>query len=141
MEFDSNDKVIVNPLRIRSKIVNELEASLILFFTGVSRDSAKIIQDQISSITSDNKSRLSAMHKVKTSAYKIKELLFKGDVLGISEQFKLAWEAKKSTSSSISNDHIEDIERMILSKGALSMKVSGAGGGGFIMIFVKFLSS
>ena len=137
MEFYADDRVIVNPLRMRRYIISELESSLILFFTGASRDSAKIIDDQIKSIKEDNGSRLDAMHKVKESAYKIKELLFKADVTGVAKEFRTAWESKKATSSSISNALINDIETSILDAGALSMKVSGAGGGGFMMIFVE----
>ncbi|MDE1474598.1 dehydrogenase [Xenorhabdus bovienii] len=137
MEFYADDRVIVNPLRMRRYIISELESSLILFFTGVSRDSAKIIDDQIKSIKEDNGARLDAMHKVKESAYKIKELLFKADILGVAQEFRNAWESKKATSPSISNALINAIESSILDAGAISMKISGAGGGGFMMIFVE----
>lgn len=137
MEFHPNDRVIVNPLRIRRYIINELEASLILFFTGASRDSAKIISDQIKSLSEDKSKRLNAMHEVKKSAFTIKEKLFRADITGIAEEFKNSWIAKKKTSNSISNPLIESIELALFQSGAKSMKVSGAGGGGFIMIFVK----
>jgi D-glycero-alpha-D-manno-heptose-7-phosphate kinase len=137
IEFYENDRVIVNPLRMRRFIVNEFESSLILFFTGTSRDSAKIIDDQIKSIGDDDGQKLNAMHAVKESSYKIKELLFKADIEGMAEEFTIAWNAKKSTSSSITNELINNIESDILQAGALSMKVSGAGGGGFIMIIVE----
>lgn len=134
MEFYENERVIVNPLRIKQSIINELESQLMLYFTGVSRSSARIIEDQIKS-TSDEK-RLEAMHEVKTLAYTMKECLLKSDVNGMSELFKHAWLAKKSTSSSISTRHIELIEDKVLSAGAKSLKISGAGGGGFLMLFV-----
>ena len=137
IEFYENDRVIVNPLRMRRFIVNEFESSLILFFTGTSRDSAKIIDDQIKSIGDDDGQKLNAMHAVKESSYKIKELLFKADIEGMAEEFTIAWNAKKSTSSSITIELINNIESDILQAGALSMKVSGAGGGGFIMIIVE----
>ena len=137
IEFYENDRVIVNPLRIRRFIVNEFESSLILFFTGTSRDSAKIIDDQIKSIKEDDGTKLEAMHAVKESSYKVKELLFKADIKSVAKEFSTAWEAKKATSSSITNGLINDIEQDILTSGALSMKVSGAGGGGFIMIIVE----
>lgn len=137
MEFYDAGRVIVNPLRIRRYIISELEASLILFFTGASRDSAKIIEDQIKSIEQDDGSGLEAMHQVKESSYKIKELLFKADIPGVANEFKLSWAAKKATSSSITNQMIDALEDDILTAGATSMKVSGAGGGGFMMIFVK----
>lgn len=137
MEFYCDDRVIVNPLRMRRYIINELESSLILFFTGASRDSSKIIDDQINSVNSDGNGRLEAMHRVKESSFRIKELLFKADIKGVAHEFRSAWESKKATSVSISNPLINDIENAILEAGAISMKVSGAGGGGFIMIFVE----
>jgi D-glycero-alpha-D-manno-heptose-7-phosphate kinase len=137
MEFYGEDRVIVNPLRIRRYIISELESSLILFFTGASRDSAKIIDDQINALQQQEGNRLQAMHRVKTSSYKIKELLFRADIAGIAQEFKSSWKSKKETSSSISNSMIDNIEGMVIDAGALSMKVSGAGGGGFMMIFVE----
>ncbi|EGR1424104.1 dehydrogenase [Vibrio vulnificus] len=137
MEFYENDRVIVNPLRMRKHIVSELESSLILFYSGASRESAKIIDDQIKSISEDSGRRLEAMHKVKKSAFNIKELLLKGNVDGVAQEFRSAWESKKATSNSISNALINDIEMSVLSAGAKSLKVSGAGGGGFMMIFVE----
>lgn len=137
MEFFKDDRVIVNPLRIRRHIVSELEASILLFFTGASRDSAKIIDDQVNSLKSTSKDSLKAMHKVKESTYRIKELLLKSDIDGVAEEFREAWVHKKATSKSISNPVIEKVEYVVTKAGAKSFKVSGAGGGGFMMIFVE----
>jgi D-glycero-alpha-D-manno-heptose-7-phosphate kinase len=137
MEFYADNHVVVNPLRIRRYIVNELESSLILYFTGTSRDSAKIIDDQIKSLEEDKNSKLEAMHSVKRSAYRIKEHLLKSDIDAMAADFLEAWESKKKTSSSITNPMIQKIENEIFNIGAKSMKVSGAGGGGFMMIFVQ----
>ena len=101
---------------------------------GASRDSANIINDQINSINKNSNS-LDAMHDVKLNAYKIKEYLLKADLKSVSDIFSASWEAKKRTSKSITNQTIDNIEKEIMSSGANSMKVSGAGGGGFIMIF------
>lgn len=136
MEFYEEDRVIVNPLRIKQNIISELEASLLLYFVGVSRDSATIINDQVNSIY-EKESALKAMHDVKNNAYKIKECLLKGDIDKISKIFQRSWNAKKATSKSISNDLIDKIETEVLSHGAKSIKVSGAGGGGFMMIFIE----
>lgn len=135
MEFEK-DKVIVNPLRIRRHIVNELQSSIILFFTGASRESANIINDQINSINKGGTS-LNAMHEVKKSAYELKAELLRGDISAMALGLKSSWEFKKATSKLISNPTIKNIEDVVMDAGALSMKVSGAGGGGFIMIFVK----
>lgn len=136
MEFYSDDRVIVNPLRIRRYIVNELESSLILFFTGASRDSAKIIDDQVNALQKSSEDSLEAMHKVKESAYRIKERLFRADIEGLSGEFLDSWQHKKATSSSITNSMIDEIETIVLSAGAKGLKVSGAGGGGFMMILI-----
>lgn len=136
MEFFADDRVVVNPLRMRRYIINELESSLVLFFTGASRESAKIIQDQMNALKDENKASLNAMHKVKESAFKIKELLLRADISGVSEEFKQSWIAKKDTSKTISNASIGALEDKLLSAGAKSLKVSGAGGGGFMMIFI-----
>lgn len=136
MEFYADNRVVVNPLRIRSNIISELEASLILFFTGASRDSATIISDQMTSISEQSGVKLEAMHDVKRKSFKIKEYLLKGDLKSLYSEFQLSWEAKKRTSSSISNDLIDRVEAIAMAFGAKSLKVSGAGGGGFMMIFV-----
>lgn len=133
MEFFSEDRVIVNPLRIKQSTINEFEASTILFFTGVSRDSANIIDDQIHAVNDILK--LNGLHSVKNSALDMKEAILKSNISGLIELQKEAWSAKKRTSSLISNDLIDNISLKVISAGARSLKVSGAGGGGFMMIF------
>ncbi len=137
MEFYEQGRVIVNPLRIKQSIINELESQLVLFFTGVSRSSAKIIDDQVKSTSSDDSKALDAMHEVKKLSYDMKECLLRSNIDGMSELFKDAWIAKKSTSNSISTKHIETIADKVISAGAKSLKISGAGGGGFMMLFVN----
>ena len=136
IEFGAEDLVVVNPLRIRRHIINELEASCILYYTGASRESAKIIEDQISHIETGGKP-LEAMHEIKKSAYNLKAFLLKGSISDMAVELKAGWEAKKATSDSISNDQIRNLEKIITSAGATSMKVSGAGGGGFVMILTE----
>lgn len=137
IEFFKTDSVIVNPLRIRSETINELEGNLILYFTGKSRESAAIIKDQMNAVNSSNGSSLDAMHAIKKSAFTAKNLLLKADIAGLAIANKMAWEAKKLSSASISNVFIEDIADSVLAAGARSIKISGAGGGGFMLIFVE----
>jgi D-glycero-alpha-D-manno-heptose-7-phosphate kinase len=137
MEFSAENRVVVNPLRIKRHIINELEASMLLFYTGQSRNSAKIIDDQKKSVLASDGVSLEAMHELKSSAFRTKEMLLKGDVLGVALELNTAWGAKKNTSVSISNKRISIIEEAVLEAGAISLKISGAGGGGFMMIFSK----
>jgi D-glycero-alpha-D-manno-heptose-7-phosphate kinase len=134
IEFYSNDRVIVNPLRIKNWIINELESSLILYYTGTSRSSAKIIDEQIKSTSTHNSRSLEGMHELKKSALIMKEALLKGDFDGFAECLKNGWESKKKTSSSISNFQIDELYEFIMKNGGKAAKISGAGGGGFMMI-------
>lgn len=135
MEFYAGDRVVVNPLRVRRHIENELQCRLALYFTGVSRESARIIEDQIRTVKKPGGgSSLEAMHEIKRNAMDLKERLLKGDLDGVAELFRASWEAKKQLSSVISNPHIETAAATAFNAGASAVKVSGAGGGGFMMI-------
>ena len=136
IEFYKDDRVIVNPLRIRQWIKDELEESILLFFTGKSRESADIIKEQIKNTIENKKSNLEGMHQLKNAAYRMKESLLKGNIQGIALELKNGWEAKKKTSKVITNELIEEIYQVAINNGALAGKISGAGGGGFMMFIV-----
>ena len=136
MEFYANERAVINPLRIKSWIICELEASLVLFYTGVSRESARIIADQSSNITSGSVDAMEAMHGIKREALVMKECLLKGDFGGIVDSMRQGWDSKKRSAKTVSNPYIDEIYDAAVNAGALSGKVSGAGGGGFMMCFV-----
>jgi D-glycero-alpha-D-manno-heptose-7-phosphate kinase len=135
MEFYDAGRVVVNPLRIQNHIVNELESQLMLYYTGMSRSSAKIIDDQVKTTSSGHEKSLEAMQQVKALAFEMKERLLMSDINGMSGLLKKSWEAKKKTSSMIANPLIDEVEEKVFSAGAKSIKMSGAGGGGFALIF------
>jgi D-glycero-alpha-D-manno-heptose-7-phosphate kinase len=136
MEFYADNRALINPLRIKNWILCELESSLLLFYTGVSRESAKIIAEQSHHMTIQDKTTIEAMHGLKQEALQMKENLLRGDFKGIVESMKQGWENKKRSSKSVSNTHIEDIYDTAIRAGALAGKASGAGGGGFMMFYV-----
>ena len=136
MEFYADERAIINPLRIKNWIICELEASLILFFTGVSRESAHIIADQSSNVKSGLADALDAMHGIKREALVMKECLLRGDFEGLVDSMHLGWENKKRSAKTVSNPHIDAIYDAAIQAGALAGKVSGAGGGGFMWFFV-----
>ncbi len=133
MEFNKNS-VIVNPLRVKRWIINELECSLILYFTGVSRSSAEIINDQINNAKNGKEKSITAMNELKEQAFQMKNYLLVGDINGICDVLKSSWESKKKVSNSVTNSFINECYDFIMSNGGKAAKVSGAGGGGFIMI-------
>ncbi len=137
MEFYANERVVINPLRMRSSVICELEASLVLFYTGVSRSSAAIIADQSGNVSSGSTVAIEAMHGIKREALVMKECLLKGDFEGIVESMRAGWESKKRSARSVSNAHIDEIYDAAVAAGARAGKVSGAGGGGFMMFYVR----
>lgn len=133
MEFLPDDRVIVNPLRVKRWIVDELESSLLLYYTGKSRSSAQIIDEQRKNTSSGNKTAIEAMHKIKQSAVDLKTALLQGDFDTFARIFGEAWENKKKMASAITNEQIQRAFDAAMQNGAKAGKVSGAGGGGFII--------
>lgn len=136
MEFYADNRAVINQLRIKNWIICELEASLVLFYTGVSRESAKIIAEQTSNVESRSDYAIDAMHALKAEAATMKECVLKGDFDGIVDSMKSGWENKKKLARSVSNPHIDQIYNAACLAGARAGKVSGAGGGGFMMFIV-----
>lgn len=136
MEFYADDRAVINPLRIKNWIICELETSLVLFFTGVSRESARIIAEQNGNVKAGLVDALEAMHGIKREASVMKECLLRGDFDGLVESMRLGWENKKRSAKAVSNPHIDEIYDAAIKAGALAGKVSGAGGGGFMLFFV-----
>ena len=137
MEFLKEDLVIVNPLKIKRWIIDELEASIVLYFTGASRSSAKIINEQKDNTSKGNNAAIEAMHNIKQSAIDMKLALLKGDMHAFAEILGKGWENKKKMATAISNPMIQEAFDTAIPAGAISGKVSGAGGGGFIMFMVE----
>lgn len=135
MEFYA-DRVIVNPLRVKANHLAELESSLVLFYTGVSRESANIIKEQTNNVVTGNDKALAALHDVKAEAQKMKEAILQGNFENLAQSLRSSWEAKKKMALSISNSSIEKIYDAAINSGAVAGKVSGAGGGGFMMFLV-----
>jgi D-glycero-alpha-D-manno-heptose-7-phosphate kinase len=136
MEFLKDGNVIVNPLRIKRWIVDEMESSIMLYYTGVSRYSANIIEEQKKNTTTGNIQAIEAMHRIKQSAIDMKGALLRGDISCFARILGQAWIDKKQMALSISNTDIDNVFEVAMEAGAIAGKVSGAGGGGFIMFVV-----
>lgn len=136
IEFHGRDRVIVNPLRVKRWIVNELEACSLLYFTGFSRESAQIIEDQREHTRKRDSVALDALHAVKREATVMKEAVLKGDFGLLARSMQDGWKAKKLTSTRVTNAQIDEVLDAALNNGATAAKVSGAGGGGFMFLLV-----
>ena len=135
MEFYKEDKVIVNPLRIRDEYMNELENNLVLYFTSTSRESAEIIKEQVSNVNKKNEKSIEAMHQLKEQAKMMKEALLKGKLNDIGEILDYGFQQKRLMAHNISNTSIEEVYDAAKKAGATGGKISGAGGGGFMIFY------
>ena len=135
MEFYDEDKVIVNPLRIKQQYLFELENNLLLYYTSKSRESAKIIEQQADNVLSKKEASIEAMHQLKRQAQLMKEVLLKGRLNDIGEILDFGFQQKRKMATGISNDLMDDIYETAKSAGATGGKISGAGGGGFMIFY------
>jgi D-glycero-alpha-D-manno-heptose-7-phosphate kinase len=135
MEFYEGDKVIVNPLRIKQQYLNELENNLVLYFTATSRESASIIREQVNNVNQKNEKSIEAMHQLKEQARMMKEAILKGRLHEIGEILDFGFEQKRRMAENISNSKIEELYFAAKQAGATGGKISGAGGGGFMIFY------
>lgn len=135
MEFYAGDKVIVNPLRIKPQYLHELGNNLLLYFTATSRLSATIIEAQTKNVVDKNETSIDAMHHLKEQSAMMKEALLKGKVDDIGPILDYGFRYKKQMAQGISNTKMDEIYDSALAAGATGGKISGAGGGGFMMFY------
>jgi D-glycero-alpha-D-manno-heptose-7-phosphate kinase len=135
MEFYSDDKVIVNPLRVKQQHLFELENNLLLYYTSTSRESAEIIRKQSKNVTDRLITSIDAMHQLKHQAQLMKEALLKGKLNEIGEILDFGFQQKRQMAEGISNPLMEDIYETAKKAGATGGKISGAGGGGFMIFY------
>lgn len=134
IEFSKNDRVVVNPLRMKSGFINEFEAHLLLYHTGRSRSSAAIIQSQIAASSNAQGEAVAALLALKQLALEMKEALLRGRISSVLDILGQSWFAKKKIVSGIANSYIDEVADAAMKAGARGLKISGAGGGGFMMI-------
>lgn len=135
MEFYSDNKVIVNPLRVKSRTLNELSRNIVLYYTETSRQSSDIIKMQQENVKNKNSKSLEAMHKIKEQAILMKEALLRNDLDEIGRILNIGWEYKKNMAKGISTKLFEDVYNSAINAGAIGGKISGAGGGGYIFFY------
>ncbi|MBQ9653292.1 MAG: dehydrogenase [Bacteroidales bacterium] len=136
MSFNTDDTVTVTPVALPEATENTLRDSMLLYFTGRSRESAAIISEQQNATRTGKTTAVEAMHRIKQSAFDMREALLDANFKAFADILGRAWEDKKKMASSITNPMIQTAFDTAMAAGAISGKVSGAGGGGFIMLMV-----
>lgn len=136
--IEFGERVIVNSLRIRPDIISELELSLLLCYTGVTRESTNIIADQTARFEKQDRDTLEGLRAQKELAVAMKDALLRGELAEFGALLGEAWHQKKKMSPLISTSHIETIYDLAMKNGAQSGKLTGAGGGGYILFYCDF---
>ena len=133
IEFRQDDTVIVNPLDLDKNFSNDLAYSLVLFYMKTSRASANIIATQQENIRKGKTEAIEATHQLKQSTWAMKEALLQSDLMKLGQIMDESWQNKKKLSAHITNSKINAIYDAAKAAGAVGGKISGAGGGGFMM--------
>ena len=132
------DHVIVNPLRVPASTVNELEHNLLLCFTGATRKSDRIIEDQVGRFSGGNADSREGLRMQKELAAEMKKALLLGRLQALGELLDEAWRQKKRLSPKISTPFIDEAYEEAMRQGAYGGKVMGAGGGGYMLFYCDF---
>ncbi|TAM79563.1 MAG: GHMP kinase [Acidobacteria bacterium] len=139
MEFEKN-RVIVNPLRVKQEVINELELNLVLCYTGSTRMSDGIIKDQVCRYENRVDQTLHGLRRQKQLAVEMKNALMQRRLDDFGELLDEAWQSKKMFSPKISNPRIDEMYESARKAGAIGGKVTGAGGGGYMLFYCRFES-
>lgn len=135
MEFYKDDKVIVNPLKIKEQYLEELAHNLLLYYTETSRFSSDIIESQMQNVLNKDVKSIEASHHLKQQAEMMKEVLLKGEINEVGRILDFGWQNKKKLTQGISNSLLDEIYAEAMKSGATGGKISGAGGGGFMVFY------
>ena len=134
IEFPPNGRITAQRLKLDPDLIRALNDELLLFFTGVTRSSAAILKEQKSNI----EDRIQILTSMKQIAQNAKDELQKGNIDAIGDCLHESWYLKRQLASRISNGYLDDMYQAARDAGAVGGKITGAGGGGFILLFCPY---
>ena len=137
IEFQA-DSTVVNPLRIRTDVLQELEYRMLLCYMGQTRQSAHIIERQTAAYREGRRRTVEALHRLKQQTLEMKKALLLGQVDAIGELLHEAWEQKKKLEEGISTSRVDRLYQIARREGAIGGKMPGAGGGGYFLFLTRF---
>jgi len=129
---------VVNPLRIKTSTIRELEYNLLLCFTGRTRDSANIVADQTKAYVKKDAPVVTALDRMKELAVEMKSCLLRDRLTDFGHLLHTAWQEKTRLSKKITNPRIDELYHEARKAGAIGGKILGAGGGGYLLLFCPF---
>ncbi len=132
IEFRKDGVISVEPLNLGEELLDDLNSSMMVFFTGKTRQAASILKEQKENIEKKNR----VLQEMAQQARVGRRLLQEGRVAALGKMLDEGWRLKKSLASKISDSEIDKIYAAAKKAGAYGGKISGAGGGGFLTVFV-----
>jgi len=136
IRFEPDGRVEVEPLNLDPRILGELQSNLMLFFTGAAHHSWTILKEQEKCSTSRS-TAVESLHQIRRLADRIRTALVNGDLHGFGTLLDEGWQAKKRVSDKISNSRIDKLYQLAKDHGAIGGKITGAGGGGFLLLYCE----
>jgi D-glycero-alpha-D-manno-heptose-7-phosphate kinase len=137
ISFSPDGGTLVEPLDLEGAVLRELQSNLMLFFTGSSHDSWNILLEQDKSTRTHDRPTLVALHEVKALAMRMRQALQQGDLHQFGKLLHESWQSKRRISSKISTPRIDQLYALALDHGAVGGKITGAGGGGFLLLYCE----
>src|SRR5579864_6374211 len=137
ISFHPDGSTEVEPIDLNPSVLAELQRNLMLFFTGSSHHSWTILQEQESSSRTHTGSAIEALHEVKALGIRMRSALQQGDIRGLGTLLHEGWQAKRRISTKISTPRIDELYNLARQNGALGGKITGAGGGGFLLLYCE----
>lgn len=137
LHINKSGIVTINPIQIKPETIYELENRLMMFYTGVNRDTNQIIQEQSNKITINEHIATESMHNIKKIGEKIQISLLNDDITTFGELLNEHWLEKKKITTQMSSDNIDKWYDIGMNNGAIGGKIMGAGGGGFLLFCTK----
>ncbi|MCX7771182.1 MAG: GHMP kinase [Proteobacteria bacterium] len=134
--FNQDDTVNIEKIFLNRENLEQLQKNLAMFFTGETRSASKILTDQKNNL-SNNSKKLSFLHKMVSLTYDLKNEFMRGNIDALGEILHTGWMYKKELADGISNEKIDYYYNLALKNGAIGGKLLGAGGGGFLLFYVK----
>ena len=135
--FNPDGTAQVEAVELEPAVLRELQANLMLFFTGSAHQSWTILQEQEDSTRKQSGPAVEALHEVKALSGRMRESLQRGDLRQFGELLHEGWQAKRRISSKISTPRIDQLYSIALEHGAVGGKITGAGGGGFLLLYCE----
>lgn len=135
--FEPDGRVSVDPVKLSPELAQELQAHLMLFFTGAAHHSWSILKEQEAATREHSGPAVDALHEGKILGAKMRDALLREDLDHLGDLLHLAWMAKRRVSTRISDARIDSLYDLARQHGAAGGKITGAGGGGFLLLFCR----